>query len=786
MEPTKRGKARRITLAVVLFATAVVVLLVSRHHGPANDAIGTSREAPTRGPAGFRLFARDTAEEGGDLADISGRVFVKSGGPLTNAMACAFCAGSEPDGSGSNPVCESLDSSGLYVLHRLPSGDYNVSVSADARRTRIANGHEPVLLRRKDVRLPDTELIEGGAQVSGNVYDATGGPVVGATVQATFASDDLPLGRDSMLATKSDATGAFTLWVPGGHVLLEARSEGYAEARLGAFAPARALRLVATPASQISGVVIAQIDGTPIPDARVTAHTDAFQKSATSDASGRFIVTGLRPGIYGLDASGEGWMGRHSGSVVIDISDAVRDVVVPVVAAVRVAGTIRVGEGPCRSGAAYLAPTPGQDLPNLSARADLSGQVGFLAVPPGNYRTSALCDGYGKLTGPDVSVAGASVSGLSWSFQGGASVTIRATTRDGNPVPRAWLSFAPASDTQASGTAPARPRMLQANGDGLIHLLGITEGTYEIGGPNVSTPMVVRVKGADDQEFAVALSSVGAIEVIVKDESGRENDEVAVSVLAADGGPNRGICEPKGGGRYYIGPLAAGDYHVEISDGVNPVLRADGADGAVRVRSGDVTSVRATYGGHSGRITGRVLDTAGMPMADVWVTAKPADSSTNRYDELLNVVTHAAERRTLTNDDGRFAIGGLLETAVFLIAASPALGGETHVDDVAVGQDVRVVLATPGKVSGTVLDEAGRSPAYFQVAVGNKQSTQQLVVDFGPDARGKWSIDHICPGTLDIRAQTGQGAAAVIRELAPSQSSGDIELRLQPWVTAQK
>jgi hypothetical protein len=464
----------------------------------------------------------------------------------------------------------------------------------------------------------------------------------------------------------------------------------------------------------------------------------------------------------------------------------VRDIVVPVVAAMRVSGTIRVGEGPCRSGAAYLTPAPGQDLPTLSALADLSGQVAFLAVPPGDYRTSALCDGYGKMTGPDVSVAGAGVSGLSWNFKSGANVTIRTTTREGNPVPRAWVTFAPASDTQASGTAPARPRMIQANADGLIHLLGITEGTYEIGGPNVSTPMFARVKGGDDQEFVVTLSSVGSIQVIVKDESGRANDEVAVSVLPADRGLNPGIGEPKGGGRYYIGPLAAGDYHVEISDGVNPVLRADGADGAVRVRSGDVTSVSATYGGHSGRITGRVLDTAGMPMANIWVSAKPANSATNRYDELLNVVTHAEERRTLTNDNGRFAIGGLLETAVFLITASPALGGETHLDNVAVGQDVQVVLTTPGKLSGTVLDEAGRPPAYFQVAVANKQSTQQLVVDFGPDARGQWSIDHVCPGSLEIRAQSVESAAAITRELAPSQSLGDIELRLQPWATAQK
>jgi hypothetical protein len=698
-------------------------------------------------------------------------------------MACAFSADREPTQSGMGTICDPPDDRGHYVLEGLPPEDYQVSVTADGYRPRIANKGEPVRLRDKDVVLPDTDLDEGGALISGTVVDATGGPVVGATVQASFASDELPLGRYMGEVTKSGAAGAFTLSVSEGHVLLVARSDGYAAARAGTHAPAAGIRLVLTPSSRISGMVVSQSDRSPVAGLRVVARMEGFEQAAVSDRAGVFDVVGLRPGVYGLEASGEGWIGRHPGSVTVDISDAAENVVVPVGRAVRVTGAIRVGEGPCRAGRAYLTPAAGLSLPTLTEMSDLSGRVAFAAVPAGTYQSSALCDGYGRVPGPDVQVVGANVEDVSWTFQRGVNVTVRAETPDGQPVPRARIHLAPASDASRSEPTAPTPKSGQANTDGLVHFLGVAEGRYVVGGPNVDTPIKVDVRaGNSPVEVKVILGAVGAIQVHVRDAQGKANDHVAVTAVPKAGVPNLGIGESRGSGRYDIGPLAAGEYQVEIRDGVDPVLNADGPDGLVHVRAGQVATLEVTYGGHSGRIAGRVLDGDGIPVQNVWVHAQT--SSGEGYGMLLELTTQAVDRRCLTNTEGRFAIDGLSETALFSIVASHPLGGETSANGVSVGQTVELTLRTPGSLGGVVLTSNGRPPPYFQIMISSKENAQQLHPEFGPDAQGRWFVDHVAAGTVEIRAQTAEGGATVVRELAPSQAIKDIELRLQPLPSA--
>jgi hypothetical protein len=48
--PTKRGKAKRITVAVVLFATTAMVLFVERRVGHPNGSFMTSRDTAIHNP----------------------------------------------------------------------------------------------------------------------------------------------------------------------------------------------------------------------------------------------------------------------------------------------------------------------------------------------------------------------------------------------------------------------------------------------------------------------------------------------------------------------------------------------------------------------------------------------------------------------------------------------------------------------------------------------------------------------------------------------------------------
>lgn len=187
-------------------------------------------------------------------------------------MACAFLAEGDATGSGNNPICEAPDATGRYDLQGVPPGDYQVSLTANGHRPRIANPGEPIHLTNKDVELADAELDEGGAQITGVVSDATGGPIVGARVRATFSSNELPPGRFLSAVTKSGEAGSFALTVEEGHVLLVAAADGYADDRMGTRAPIQGIHLALTPASRISGTVVTQSDRTPVEGIRVIAH----------------------------------------------------------------------------------------------------------------------------------------------------------------------------------------------------------------------------------------------------------------------------------------------------------------------------------------------------------------------------------------------------------------------------------------------------------------------------------------------------------------------------------
>jgi hypothetical protein len=744
------------------------------------------------------ILSRTKAEALQLFGRISGHVHSRSGNALSNARVCRFCAQCDTRLSGNEPICAQPDPSGLYALTNVPPGDYRIVANADGHLPRLVNQSAPLHLTGADISDQDAELEVGGVQVSGIVSDATGGPVAGAIVQANFTSDALPPGRLLAQLAISDEQGAFVLSAGEGPLFLLARADGYAAANLPVYAPAQGVRLVLTPASQISGSVraLAAADKTPLVGIDVVARSGFQQQRATTDSDGKFVMTGLRPGVYSLDASGDGWIGRNPGSVTVDISDKLENVVIHVIRAVRVSGTLSVGDRPCVTGMVALTAALGESLPTLSAVADLSGHLEFNAVPAGKYDTQARCDDYGTESGPVLVVGAVDVTDLRWTIEQGVDVTVHAVGRDGRPVAHATIDLRPApqlsasaavSTSPASPTSPAiDPKFAETNAEGSVRFKGVRAGAHVIGGPDVETPLTVQVSQNRAADFNVVLRPVGEIEVTVRDKHGRPNDAVAVSAAPQDPsiGPVAGIAEPRGAGRYHIGPIPAGKYRVEVRDGANPIATADGPDDFVDVRSGELQIVQVNYGGDSGRITGRVLDSAGTPLENVWAEAVPASANTDFYSQALAPRLQLLKRQSLTDAEGRFAIEGLVQSASFAIVASHSLGGQARLDGVSPGQNVEITLSAPGRLSGVVLDERGQPPAFFQIVISNPHGGQQLNPEFGPDAKGKWTVDHVAPGAIEILAQAPEGFAIATRQLAPAQRLDDLSLQLQSQPTA--
>ena len=194
-------------------------------------------------------------------------------------------------------------STGIATSDVLEPGTWTISANAV--------GHEPATTPREikageTVRIELT-LIAGGRTLSGQVTDASGGPVAGARIDAAR----LGAGVRAMPAVASAATGAdgrYTLTVAEGLLLVAASEPSYApQSRyvdVGANGATASFALV--PGGVIEGIVKDEGTREPIAGALVVARRDApamalgerSKQRAVAGADGRFRIAGLRPGAY--------------------------------------------------------------------------------------------------------------------------------------------------------------------------------------------------------------------------------------------------------------------------------------------------------------------------------------------------------------------------------------------------------------------------------------------------------------------------------------------------------
>jgi hypothetical protein len=641
--------------------------------------------------------AHSDAAAGGVVASrgsavISGRV-TAAGGAVSGAEVCASCADCYADPTPRQPNCASTDSLGRYELRALASGAYRLLASARGYEPAPLQDATALRLAGRDLVDQDIELRAGGSRITGVVLDATGGPIAHAAIVARSSRDGLPAGRKLEQLATSDDAGAFALDVSAGELDIVATADGYAPYAATRYAPVQNLKIVLAPAARVSGVVVSVEDGGPVPGVRVTALGDEAGDIAASDAEGRFVISRLLPGHYRLEALGAGWIGRYDGRVAVGLGGEGEDVVVPVMRGARVAGAIRVGDGPCIAGTAYLMPEAGARLPMATASTDLDGRVTFEAVPAGRYRSSASCLDYGDAVGEPVDVADQDIEGLSWQVDAGAELLVHVRSPRGEPIPRAWIRVGAAlNDTAQSALFQVKSGRSDDTGD--VRFVGVAPGAQTVHSPGtVVASLPVQVVAGERNEVTFVLDDRGAIEVVVRDRHGKPNDEVAVAAQgdAAAGG----LAEPRGDGRYYIGALEAGSYRVIVGDSTNPLLDASGAAGVVHVRAGETAKLEAAYGGHTGRITGRVVDARGKPVANTWVSVQPSAENLDSLDVATFGSSNVRRQRRLTDADGRFELDGLFETGSYTVVASHVVAGRAQNDRVHVGQHVQLSLAVP-------------------------------------------------------------------------------------------
>ena len=591
-------------------------------------------------------------------AALSGTVYAGSGKPIDGATVCAHCAECNLLFADSPPLCVRSDRDGSYRLQGLTAGEYLVSASAMDYAPKVANEGHPIAFPGQDQRSVtniDMTLAEGGALVTGVVLDATGGPVAGATVQAItglVASEGRPTAR----AVVADEEGRFSLSCLPGHVTLMAVADGYAPGFANRTAPSGGVQVIVTPSSSMSGSVITE-QGQPVANIHVTAEapTDSMRE-AVSDQAGRFVISGLRHGVFQVRAMGEGWLGDYPATVTLGVADKARDVTIVVHKAVTVRGTLLAEDGsPCDYGRVHIGPRPGDfTMPVLEAPTSLGGAVTLQGVLPGTYQVAVACRGPNFQPAPALQVATTNLSGLVWRAKQELGISGQVLDERGQPVGKFLFQL------ESVDTSPIVSQGVAAGADGAFSCSGLTPGTYTLQSPHFVEPVSVRLGEQSVTGLKVVAKVLGHIAVRVTTPDGEPLDSLIVSANATDG-TLTDLPEEMGNGTYRLGPMTPGSYAVYVSDGVNPRVRAGGPAGATILQGGETVQVQVTYGGYRGRIAGRALDDLGAPLENVWVQAIPKDPDRGLDPELQQFKVVAEARRSLTDAEGRFEIGGLAE-----------------------------------------------------------------------------------------------------------------------------
>lgn len=480
-------------------------------------------------------------------------------------------------------------------------------------------------------------VLPRGSVVAGVALDGEGRPLPGALlwIGAARYVTGAPTTR-----SRDDGTFEF-LHVPTGEAPLGASATGWPDATMRLVVPPSPQRLdgvvVRFGAGRFLAGVVVDETGAPIAGAMIAASRDGsmFDRSARSDADGRFRLADLADAPHSFMAAAPGYVSvmrerfeldredarfvlRRAGSLAGTVVDAESGAPIEQFRIRFVPPQLAPGEWP-GSGYESSWSEPGRSF----ATSDGTWRCDGEAIEPGHlFAIEASAPGYAPAVAPHVvCVVDADPAALLLRLTRGASIAGTVVGDDGRPVAGARVTLATASVPVHPYQSIARdPRWIAvSDAQGAFEVSGAPAGpcTLVVDHPDwigaVDGPFDVPASGRATPR-RIALARGGAIEGVLLDAAGRPAAGRLVTLYPAQAaGPFSGAVQATSdaAGRFAFTRLASATYQVSSQLVAGPVS-VNELTARVAVVAPATSELRLAPTG-SGRVSGRVVADSPIP-----------------------------------------------------------------------------------------------------------------------------------------------------------------------------
>ncbi|HTD53111.1 MAG TPA: carboxypeptidase-like regulatory domain-containing protein, partial [Thermoanaerobaculia bacterium] len=607
---------------------------------------------------------------------------------------------------------------GSYAMANAPASPRSLAISAPGfvKLSRVEIG----------ARSEERAVLKRGGTIKGLVLDSSGSPVAGAIV---VAGD---------LAAESDAAGRYQISgvAPGARHIQTIWKEDFAARMDGVRVKAGEdveVTLKLSRAASLSGSVVEEKTKRPISGARVSilgAAARPFgagtaERSAYTDARGRFRVGGLAGRPYLVEANKEGYLPASLPNVATSVAKA-GTANLALRRAASVAGKV-VDEAGLPVSGAHVAVVQDLNFRNFRARG-LAGAASALmgrgavtgsngsfrlrnVVPGHNLELEANKSGFATARQPGVTLKpGDAMQGVSFVLKKGLQARGRVVDSQGQPVAGAELQLAlresgaraMRAQIRLMGIDREKPDAVSA-ADGSFLVGGLAPGQYAAtvsrqGFARKSVPSLEVKAGAENVWPPIALAPGIALAGVVRDSAGQAIPGAQILAL-----------ETGSGGR----PLGAasgpdGRFRLDGLTAERPVILNVSADGYASAQK-EVTPPAEDIAialKSSGSIRGRVEDAdAKTPVSDFVVGTRAAGGG-GRF--VMQLTGRGGGDKPIHSEDGAFELGdvppGKWTVHVTAQGYRPADLGGVEVAEGATKDGVVLSLKRGGALSGRVLD----------------------------------------------------------------------------------